>query len=79
MHVSGSGSRTPADPETALTSHVYEWRDSEFADVADPARDFFALGAAFVEVMIARAQDHAGDAGQQREIFLHDDDLGAEI
>src|SRR6187200_58296 len=35
--------------------------DAEFADLADPARDFFALGAMVVEVMIARAKDHAGD------------------
>ena len=53
--------------------------DAEFANLADPARDFFALGTALVEVVIAGAQDHPGDAGQQLQIFFHDDDLGAEI
>ena len=53
--------------------------DAEFADLADPARDLFALGRCAVEVVIARAEDHAGDAGQQREIFLHHHDLGPEV
>ena len=29
--------------------------------------------------MISRAKNHPGDAGQQRQIFAHHDDLGAEI
>src|SRR6476620_1374519 len=44
--------------------------DAELEDLADPARDFFALRAALVEVVIARAEDDLGDAGQQREVFL---------
>src|SRR3954463_4956734 len=35
--------------------------DPELADLADPARDFFALRAALVEIMVARAEDHFGD------------------
>ena len=53
--------------------------DAEFADLADPARNLFAFRAALVEVVIARAEDHLRDAGQQREIFLYHHDLGAEI
>ena len=36
--------------------------DAEFADLADPARDLFAFGAAFVEVVIAGAEDDPGHA-----------------
>ena len=53
--------------------------DAEFADFADPAGDLFALRAAFVEIVIARAEDDARHARQQRQVFLHDQDLGAEI
>src|SRR3954471_22350966 len=53
--------------------------NAELADLADPARDFFARRAALVEVVIARAEDDLGDAGQQGEIFFHHHDLGAEI
>src|SRR4051812_23446782 len=53
--------------------------DPELADVADPAGDLFTLRAALVEIVIAGAQDHLGDAGQKLQIFLHHYDLGAEI
>ena len=36
--------------------------DAELANLADPARDFLALGVALFEIVIARAKDHAGDA-----------------
>src|SRR5712664_316195 len=53
--------------------------DAEFANVADPAGDLLAFRIAFVEVMISRAKNHPGEAGEKRQIFLHDDNLGAEI
>ena len=53
--------------------------DAEFADVADPARDLFALRAAFVEVVIARAENDPRHARQQRQVFFHHHDLRAEI
>jgi hypothetical protein len=53
--------------------------DAEFPDVADPARNLLAFGTSFVEVMISGAEDDAGDAGQQREVFFHHQDLGAEV
>jgi hypothetical protein len=53
--------------------------DAEVADLADPSRYLLALGAAFVEVMISGAKNNPGDARQQRQIFPHDHDLGAEI
>src|SRR3954447_13325410 len=63
-----------ADAETAAIAG-----DSEFADLADPARDLFAFRTTFVEIVISGADDHAGDAGQQRQILFHHDNLGAEI
>src|SRR5713226_4080866 len=48
----------------------------ELADLADPARDLFALRTSFVEIVITGAEDHFGDAGEQREIFFHHHDLG---
>src|SRR6476659_10212537 len=53
--------------------------NAEFAHFADPARDLFALRAAVVEVVIARAEDDAGYSGQQRQVFFHHQDLGTEI
>ena len=38
---------TPADPETSLTSQVYEWRDGAFATVAE----FPTTGGTDVEVL----------------------------
>ena len=53
--------------------------DAEFANVADPARDLLAFRTAFVEIVIAGAEDYLGDAGQQRKIFFDDQYLGAEV
>ena len=71
--------RTNREERVADGQAVAVAGDAEFADLADPARDLFALRTAFVEVVIARAEDHPGDAGQQRQIFFDHDDLGAEI
>src|SRR3954469_8975398 len=53
--------------------------DAEFADLADPAGHLLALGTALIEIVIARAQDDRGDAGQQCQILFRDHDLRAEI
>ena len=53
--------------------------DAELAHLADPARDLLAFLTAFVEVVIARAQDDPGALRQQRQILFNNDDLGAEI
>ena len=43
-------------------------------------REIFSPSAtAFVEIVIARAEDDAGYARQQRQVFFHHQDLGAEI
>jgi len=53
--------------------------DAEFANVADPAGDLLAFRIAFVEIVISGAKNHPGEAGEKRQVFLHDDNLGAEI
>ena len=53
--------------------------DAEFSDIADPARDLLAFRAAFVEVVIARAENDPRHARQQRQVFFDDHDLRAEI
>src|SRR5207302_6512980 len=45
----------------------------------DPARDLLAFSVALVEVVIAGAEDDLGPSGEQREVLLHDHDLGAKI
>jgi len=53
--------------------------DAEFTDLADPARDLFAFRAAFVEIVIARAENDPRHLGQQRQVFFHHQNLRAEI
>src|SRR5262249_35820476 len=53
--------------------------NAKLAYFADPACDLLAFRIALVEVVIAGAEDHPGDAGQQREVLLHHHDLRAEI
>src|SRR6266702_3439399 len=67
-----------ADREQRVADHeiVAIAGDAEFADLADPARDLLALRTSFIEIVVARAEDDAGEAGEQREILLHHHDLG---
>jgi hypothetical protein len=53
--------------------------DADFSYLADPARDFFALCVAFVEVVIAGAEDDACQACEPHQVLLDDDDLSAEV
>src|SRR6266404_5434286 len=56
--------RTDREKSVADSQAVAIAGNAELADLADPSRNLFALGTAFVEVMISRAQNHPGDAGQ---------------
>src|SRR5712671_6921971 len=71
--------RTDREKRVADGQAVAVAGNPELADLADPARDFFALRAPFVEVVIAGAEDDLGDPGQKREILLYHHDLGTEI
>src|SRR6266478_8243268 len=79
LHKRSIPPRTDREKRIADGQAVAVAGNAEFADLADPSRDLFALRAAFVEVMISRAQNHPGDARQQRQILPHHDDLGTEI
>src|SRR6476660_7555227 len=52
--------RTDREERVADGQAVAVAGHAEFADLADPSRDLFALGTAFVEVMISRAQNDPG-------------------
>ena len=49
--------RTHREADVADGEVVAVAGDAEFADIVDPARDLFAFRAAFVEIVIARAED----------------------
>ena len=54
--------RTHREADAADGEVVAVAGDAEFADIADPARDLFAFRAAFVEIVIARAENDARHA-----------------
>ena len=79
LHKRSIPPRTDREKSVADGQTVAVAGNAELADLADPSRDLFALGAAFVEVMISRAKDHFGNAGQQRQILPHHHNLSPEI